>query len=300
MSSKKRSSIQDLVIAALLAATFTLSGCAVQTPAHRSDARILPPVGDISAAQSVPDISPSEDAADRTDYDPWESVNERTFSFNHDIVDRYGLKPVATVWDKVLPEPVTFGLANAFDNLEMPKRFINNVLQGRLQGANREMTRFLINSTVGIAGLFDVATRLGFQKSYADTGQTLGTYGIGAGPYLMLPFLPPLTLRDGIGYAADTFLDPLGYFVPFLANFSRAAAKRINERTLNLKLYDDVEESSLDLYSAVRNGYLQRREHSIRHAVRERDSEAEWMLLRKIFSGDDTSVKDTDQAGEDL
>jgi phospholipid-binding lipoprotein MlaA len=291
VSSKKRSFVDTFALVAILATTFTLAGCAVQTPAQRSDSQILPSVTGNSATQSAPDLSMSDDTAEGMDYDPWEPVNERTFSFNYNVLDRYGLKPAATIWDKILPEPVTLGLANAFTNLDMPKRFVNNVLQGRLEGANRELFRFLINSTLGVAGLFDVATRLGLQKSYADTGQTLGTYGISPGPYLVVPFLPPLTVRDGIGYAADTFLDPLSYFVPFFANFGRAAAKRINERAVNLHLYDGVEESSLDLYSAVRNGYLQQRQHSVERAERERDNEAEWVLLRKVFSRDNGSTR---------
>jgi phospholipid-binding lipoprotein MlaA len=298
VSSRKHSFAESFAIATILVITFMLAGCSVQTPAQRSDSQILPSVGSNSATQSAPDLSMSDDTADGMDYDPWEPVNERTFYFNYNVLDRYGLKPAATVWDKILPEPVTLGLANAFINLDMPKRFINNVLQGRLEGANRELFRFLINSTVGVAGLFDVATRLGLQKSYADTGQTLGTYGISPGPYLVVPFLPPLTVRDGIGYAADTFLDPLSYFIPFFANFGRAAARRINERAVNLHLYDGVEESSLDLYAAVRNGYLQQRQHSVERAEKARDDEAEWVLLRKVFSRNNTPAGSDSRTSE--
>ena len=121
----------------------------------------------------------------------------------------------------------------------------------------------------------------------------------GPGPYLVLPFMQPLTVRDGIGYGIDTFLDPIGYLAPFAANFSRSAVKRVNERATNLQLYQDVEESSLDLYSAVRNGYLQSREHSIRRAIRDRDAETEWTLLRTIFSGEDTAEPTADEASQD-
>ncbi len=248
--------------------------------------------------QSQPESFQSDPMEGR-DYDPWEPVNEKVFSFNYDLVDHYGLKPVATVWARALPELVTRGLVNAFDNIDMPQRFVNNVLQGRLQGANRELTRFLVNSTLGVAGIFDVAAEFGFEKSHADSGQTLGVYGVGPGPYLVLPFMQPLTVRDAIGYGIDTFLDPIGYLAPFAANFSRSAVKRVNERATNLQLYQDVEESSLDLYSAVRNGYLQSREHSIRRAIRERDSETEWILLRTIFSGEDTPEPTADETSKD-
>ena len=121
------------------------------------------------------------------DYDPWEPFNERTFSFNFEVLDRYALKPAAEVWSRVLPKEVRHGLANAFDNLGMPRRFVNKVLQGRLPGAGEELARFVLNSTVGVAGFFDVSSRLGLQESDADTGQTLGVYGIQPGPYLVLP-----------------------------------------------------------------------------------------------------------------
>lgn len=294
VSSEKRCSVGRLVLAATAAACLALAACTART--QRPDALDVPLSPDTRAAHSESFLS---DMPEQKDYDPWEPFNERVFSFNYDLVDRYGLKPVATVWAEVLPELVTRGLVNAFENIEMPKRFVNNMLQGRLQGANRELTRFLVNSTVGLAGIFDVATRLGFEDSYADSGQTLGTYGVGPGPYLVVPFLQPLTLRDAIGYGADTLLDPIGYFAPFVANFARSAVQRVNERADNLKLYEDVEESTLDLYSAVRNGYLQRREHRIRRAVRERDREAEWSLLRNMFSNEDPALRTTDGAGEE-
>jgi phospholipid-binding lipoprotein MlaA len=162
-------------------------------------------------------------------------------------------------------------LANALDNLGMPRRFINKVLQMRLPGAAEELARFALNTTVGVAGFFDVASRLDLRKTDADTGQTLGVYGVKPGPYLVLPLLPPLTLRDAIGYAADSFMDPLSYFVtPLLADVGRSAAYTINERALNMTEYDDVEDTSLDLYAAVRNGYLQRRQKSIKDAIRDR------------------------------
>ena len=115
---------------------------------------------------------------------------------------------------------------------------------------------------------------MGLKKSDADTGQTLGMYGVGPGPYLVVPLLPPLTVRDGIGYAVDSLLDPLSWFVtPFAADFGRSAGKTINERAANLKVYQDVEDTSLDLYAAVRNGYLQRRQKSIGDAIRQRDKQ---------------------------
>ncbi|HZP43986.1 MAG TPA: VacJ family lipoprotein [Candidatus Binatia bacterium] len=209
------------------------------------------------------------------DYDPWQPFNEKMFFFNHDILDRYIMKPVATGWDKVVPDVAKHALDHAFDNLGMPKRLVNNVLQGRLRGAGREVARFTVNSTVGVAGLIDVAGgRLHIEKSDADTGQTLGVYGFGPGPYLVLPTLRPLTVRDGIGYGIDGLLDPFGYLMPFVATTTIGLVEQVNDRALNLTLFQDVEDSVLDLYSAVRNGYLQRRRRSIEKAAEE--ARAEW------------------------
>ena len=240
------------------------------------------------------------DATDGMDYDPWERFNEKTFWFNHDVLDRYALKPVATVWAKI-PDPVRHGLANAFHNLAMPDRLVNEVLQARFQEAGSEVARFLLNTTVGVAGFVDVATRVGLEKSDADAGQTLGVYGAGPGPYLVVPLLPPLTVRDGIGYAVDSLLDPLSWFVtPFGADFGRAAAKTVNERADNLKLYQDVEDASLDLYAAVRNGYLQRRQKSIADAIRERDQELESELFFTQFGDFDQRATVEGANGEDV
>lgn len=196
------------------------------------------------------------------EYDPWEAFNEKTFWFNRQV-DRFFLKPVATVWNAVLPNAAQRSLANALDNVGMPRRLVNNVLQVKGGGAGRELARFFINTTMGIGGFFDVATDLGIEKSDEDTGQTLGVYGVGPGPYLIFPFLPPLTVRDGIGFAIDGALDPLGYFIPFSASVGQQGGKIINDRSLNLELFASVEESVIDLYSAVRNAYLQRRQKAI-------------------------------------
>jgi len=197
------------------------------------------------------------------DYDPWEPFNDRVFAFNHDVLDRFALKPAATAWDKFLAPDVRQALGRAVDNLAMPRRVVNHVFQGNVPSAAREVARFVLNTTVVLVGLFDVAARAGLEKKEADTGQTLGVYGIGPGPYLVVPLLPPLTVRDAIGFGVDSLLDPIGFFAPLLASAGTTAGKTVNERSLNLALFQDVEDSVLDLYSAVRNGYLQRRQRDI-------------------------------------
>jgi phospholipid-binding lipoprotein MlaA len=250
-----------LGFAILSVLVISLIGCSGQRDASR-----VPDAQERAAfASDLP--SPSEG----TDYDPWESFNDKTFYFNFNLADHYAIKPAAKVWSR-LPDHLRESLANAFYNLAMPRRFVNKVFQGRLPSAGIELTRFVVNTTVGVAGFFDVASRLGLEKSDADSGETFAVYGVKPGPYLVLPLLPPLDVRDAFGFAADSFMDPLSWFVtPLGADIGRAAAQRINERANNMKLYDDVEDSSLDLYAAVRNGYLQRRRKAIQDAILDRD-----------------------------
>jgi phospholipid-binding lipoprotein MlaA len=197
------------------------------------------------------------------EYDPWEPYNEKMFSFNHDMFDRYLLKPVATGWDKVVPTEVQHGFSNAFNNVAVPKRVINNALQGKFKQATDEVFRFLFNTIFGVAGFFDVAKAAGLEQSDADTGQTLGKWGVGPGPYVILPFLPPLTARDGVGLVADVAMDPMSFVAPLGSTFGKWGGDGINTRSQNLELFQSVEESTVDLYSAVRNAYLQRRQRAI-------------------------------------
>jgi phospholipid-binding lipoprotein MlaA len=260
---ERHGSFAPLVVAITLLCSLGLIGCSSQ----KNSPQAAYEQAAIASDLPFPEAGKSE----AMDYDPWEPFNERTFDFNFNLLDRYGLKPVAKVWAHA-PLAVRNGLANAFYNLAMPRRFVNKVLQGRLPGAGEELARFVLNTTAGVAGLFDVASRVGIDKSDADTGQTLGVYGLKPGPYLVLPVLEPLTVRDAIGYAADSFMDPLSWFVtPVVADVGRSAGYTINERAAHMTEFDDVEDTSLDLYAAVRNGYLQRRQKSIEDAIQDRD-----------------------------
>jgi phospholipid-binding lipoprotein MlaA len=224
--------------------------------------RVVPAVDAFSAfAQRAQD---STDAVDE-EYDPWESFNEKMFSFNRGL-DRWVLKPAARGYMYVVPEPWQVLIANGFSNINFVPRFVNSLLQGKWGGAGREVARFLINSTAGIGGLFDPAKDFwGIERSREDFGQTLGVWGAGPGPYLVLPFMEPLTVRDGIGKAVDGFLDPLSYLLPFI--WDRLGMKLgdiVNDRALNYDLFQGFEESVIDMYSAVRHGYLQRRQQLIK------------------------------------
>jgi phospholipid-binding lipoprotein MlaA len=215
------------------------------------------------------------------EYDPWEPVNTNIFEFNRQV-DRFVLKPVAKGYNFVVPDLVQVGISNIFTNLRFAPRFLNNVFQGKIKGAGIEMGRFLINSTVGLAGFFDPAKHIDLVTPQEDMGQTLGFYGVKPGPYLVLPLLPPFTVRDFLGYIGDVFLNPINWLVvpvirvdgvpsvvdndttvTFIQTGSRVG-EVVNERSRNLEKFQGVEEATLDLYTAVRNAYLQTRAKAIR------------------------------------
>jgi phospholipid-binding lipoprotein MlaA len=218
----------------------------------------------VSRGEFAQALSRDEEAFDDevTEYDPWERFNRAMFDFNQRL-DRNVLKPVAKVWNFVVPDLAQQSLANAFDNIAMPRRLINSLLQLKIERAGLELARFFLNISMGVGGFFDVATELGVPRSDEDTGQTLGYYGVGPGPYLVLPLLPPLTVRDGVGFAADGAMQPISYVAPFAATVGMRAGQVINDRSLNLETFEEFEQMTFDLYSAVRNAYLQRRQRMI-------------------------------------
>lgn len=216
-----------------------------------------------ASLRGTPDLVPPD--PDVEEYDPWEKFNEATFSFNYHM-DKWLLKPTAKGYNAVVPDMFQIMIDNAFTNLRMPVRFVNKLLQWKLIDASKEMGRFVINSTLGIGGLFDIARQeMGLEAQKADFGQTLGIWGVGPGPYLVVPLLPPLTVRDAVGFGTDGAMNPLNYYIPFWPDqFAMSASQTINERSLNLDLFAGIEESTLDLYTSVRNAYLQRRNRLIK------------------------------------
>jgi len=198
------------------------------------------------------------------EYDPFEKFNETMFEVNRNL-DRFVLKPVAQVYRLIVPEPFEILIANVFDNAAFVPRAGNSLLQAKWGGAARELGRFLINSTLGIGGLFDAAKYWGIEKSREDFGQTLGVWGFPPGPYLVLPLMEPMTIRDGIGRGVDAAMNPLTWVGPtWWMSLTMRAVEMVNDRALNIELFQGLEESVVDLYSAVRNGYLRRREQMIK------------------------------------
>lgn len=227
-----------------------------------------------------PFAKPGEEGID--EYDPWEPLNAKVFEFNRQV-DRWVLKPVAKGYNFIVPDPVQIGISNFFYNLRFPPRFFNNIFQGKVKGAGIEVGRFLVNSTVGIGGFIDIAQHLDLKTPEEDTGQTLGFYGVKPGPYLVLPLMQPFTVRDFAGYLGDIALNPINWLVlpiievnkipsviphknrltSSLIQISGRIFEIVNDRSLNLEKFQGVEEATLDLYTAVRNAYLQKRAKAI-------------------------------------
>src|SRR5437899_10712803 len=218
------------------------------------------PAAPIIVAQATAGSAAQSDTDD--EYDPWEAFNEKMFTFNYNL-DRYLLKPVARGYRAVLPDQVQIMIDNGFTNITWVSRFVNSLLQGKWEGALREVSRFVLNSTLGFGGLFDPGKTAELQPSQEDFGQTLGLWGVSSGPYLVLPLLGPTTVRDGIGKGVDSAMNPLTYFVPFVGQVGMKVGDTVNDRALNYDLFAGVEESAVDLYSSVRRFYLKRREQMI-------------------------------------
>lgn len=191
--------------------------------------------------------------------DPLEPVNRQVYRFNI-TADKYLLRPVAVGYTKVVPSPLRRGVDNFFDNLYYPRVIVNDLLQGKLVQSGRDTGRLLLNTTVGLAGLVDVATPLGLTENDEDFGQTLGKWGVGEGWYLMIPLLGPSTNRDLVGTIADNWTDPLQYVDSVGAEDRIAlnAAQIIDARSRYLDL-DAILEEQIDPYVFVRTTYLQRR-----------------------------------------
>ncbi|MEC4674671.1 MAG: VacJ family lipoprotein [Nitrospirota bacterium] len=208
---------------------------------------------------------PSETHVSEDLRDPWESFNSSMFNFNYKV-DRYVMKPVAQGYNFFIPPDVQNSLGNAFSNMAFAPRFLNNVFQGKFKRAGKETGRFLINTIIGIGGFFDVAKYVFDLEAPTteDVGQTLAVSGVNSGPYLILPFFPPTTVRDAVGFVGDSILNPINYFIPFIPNLGLNVEQRINDRSINLETFEGLEESTVDLYGAVRSAYFERRAQQIR------------------------------------
>lgn len=200
--------------------------------------------------------------------DPYENFNRHVFTFNQDI-DKALLKPVAETYKAVVPETIDQGVTNIFSNLNDITVVANELLQLKFKHALADAGRLLINSTVGILGFFDVASQNGLPKHYEDFGQTLGYWGVNSGPYLVLPFFGPSTVRDAWGMGADIFLDPRTYYATSegsnVRNFllTTNTIRYIDMRADLLGYEEIVDTAAIDNYAYIRDAFLQRRQYLI-------------------------------------
>ena len=190
--------------------------------------------------------------------DPWEKWNRKVFNFNEDL-DKAVLRPVATAYADVLPQPVRRVVGNFFGNFADAWSAVNNLLQGKVQAGLDDATRVGANTLFGLLGILDVASEMGLERHYEDFGQTLGHYGVGAGAYIVLPVLGPSTVRDAAAIAVDRFATPPGFFDGTGTQVGLTLLQIVNTRAGLLGATRVIDEISLDKYTFVRDAYLQRR-----------------------------------------
>jgi phospholipid-binding lipoprotein MlaA len=194
--------------------------------------------------------------------DRWEGLNRGVYKFN-DAVDRAALKPVAKGYRKITPHWMRVGISNFLGNLEYPATVVNQFLQGKAKMGLRDTGRFLLNSTLGLAGLFDVATSVGLEANDEDLGQTLAVWGVGSGPFVNLPFFGPSTLRDAPTRVVDFFFDPITYIdAPWEAVWGERVLDVVHSRSELLPL-DGTLQRTYDPYAFIRDSWLQQREFAI-------------------------------------
>lgn len=223
-----------------------------------------PPIPPASARKPLSDDFADIPVAETND--PIEPANRAVLAFN-DAVDFIFLKPLATLYS-FTPNFIKQGLRNVLLNLRAPVVFGNDVIQLTFKDAARTFDRFVINSTIGVAGLWDPAEKLfNIPRHSADFGQTLFSYGVGSGPYLVLPLLGPSNIRDGIGLAVDAVMDPWSYFLPVLFTYSRVGATVLATREELLDPLDELKKSSLDWYASLRSAYNQKRAAELKKQV---------------------------------
>jgi phospholipid-binding lipoprotein MlaA len=194
--------------------------------------------------------------------DPFEGTNRAVFAFNN-AVDKVIIHPVAKGYNAVLPKPVRTGVDNVLHNLKSPVTFANQALQGDVGGAANVLLRTVINTFVGVGGIFDVAASEGIPYEQEDFGQTLAVWGVGHGPYIVVPVIGPSSLRDYAGYAVDSFADPLRWYLFNIDEeeiyYGKVGLEYLSLRASLVDTLEDLEKSSIDYYAATRSAYYQHR-----------------------------------------
>jgi len=275
----------NYLLVAFLVALFSLAGCAHRHAAKKSAASPDPTFQNPNSNPSALDQPDSkqetiEEGPLETDLDvfsdeeteeevvhvadPLEHWNRAMFHIN-DKLYFWLLKPVSRGYKAVVPTPARRGVRNFFHNLTAPIRIVSALLQGKGRKASAELTSFLVNSTVGVLGFGNPAKRWPELKpSEEDLGQTLATYGIGDGFYIVWPVLGPSTLRDSAGMVGDWFLDPVSYVEPFEAYLGIWTLENVNDTSFRIGDYESLKDAAIDPYIALRNAYIQNRKKKVK------------------------------------
>lgn len=201
-------------------------------------------------------------------YDPLEPLNRGIFVFNQ-AIDEMFLKPAARLYISVVPEGGRVIVTNVINNLKTPVTLANDLLQGEPERAQTTIARFMVNTILGFGGMADVAGDLGAPRHSEDFGQTAATYGVGGGPYLMLPFFGPSNVRDALGRVVGRFFDPLDYALDTEASFARSGLEGLDQRARFLDVSEAMEKTSIDYYASIRSVFSQNRQFEIRNGVPE-------------------------------
>jgi len=206
------------------------------------------------------------------DNDPLEFVNRFTFAFN-DALDTMLIQPAAATYRVIVPRPVRDGIRNVLRNLNGPVILANDLLQGEWDRAETTFMRFLINSTIGVAGIFDVAAEWGYEYHSEDFGQSMATWGVGEGFYLVLPLLGPSSARDAVGIVVDSYIDPWSYVLDWGTRLTddqityimigRQGLEGIDMRARNIETIESIKADAVDYYARIRTLYRQNRESEI-------------------------------------
>jgi len=204
--------------------------------------------------------------------DPIEGFNRAMYGIN-EAVDKVAIKPVARAYDFVLPSPVKRGVANVFGNIDDVFIGVNNLLQGKGKDGITDLGRFVLNTTIGIFGIFDIASNIGMEKHDEDFGQTFGRWGVGSGAYVVVPFFGPRTARDTVGLLLDIKADPIANINDVPSRNALLVTRIISDRATLLPADKVIEEAALDKYAYMRDGYLQRRRNLIHDGNPPREKE---------------------------
>ncbi|MDY0123192.1 VacJ family lipoprotein [Sulfurimonas sp.] len=260
--------MRSVYFAFVITLVLTLTGCSSKSVEKPNEVAIEQERDDINGElEGFADEFEVEEV-----YDPFSGYNRAMTTFN-DKAYEFAIKPVAKGYKWFLHEDIRESVDNFFKNIYFPMRFVNNVLQGKMRNAAEESVRFVVNSTAGVLGLFDPAKKYcELEPHDEDFGQTLGFYGVGSGPHIVLPLLGPSNVRDLIGMYPDSYLSPLDYTQRSYDTLTDTPAEYIGAKTLekvnyvslNIDWYDDIKRDAVDLYPYLRDMYEQYRDKQIK------------------------------------